>query len=77
MKRAERRHQKQRMKQRARRIYPDWPRAERAADNLTLCSGPCCGNPRKLLKEKTRQELREDEKTASEFNSYREDWRKN
>jgi hypothetical protein len=72
MKRAERRHQKQRMKQRARRIYPDCPRAERAADNLTLCSGRCCGNPRKWFKEKTRQELK-DERATTEFNSDRED----
>jgi hypothetical protein len=74
MKRAERRHQKQRMKQRARRIYSDWSRAECAADNLTLCSGPCCGNPRKWFKEKTRQELREDGRATTEFNSDREDW---
>lgn len=45
--RAVRRYHLERMKRRARRIYP-WSgvRAERLANHLAVCSGPCCGNPR-------------------------------
>ena len=44
--RAVRRFHLERMKQKARRIYPWSPRAHHWANNLALCSGPCCGNPR-------------------------------
>ena len=66
-KRAERRHHKNRMKAKAKRIYCDWdsqggkkvnPRAHHYADNLTLCSRYCCGNPRKWFKYLTIKELK-------------------
>jgi hypothetical protein len=33
-------------------------RAKYQANNRTLCSGPCCGNPRRWYGELTRQEIR-------------------
>ena len=63
MKRAKRRKEKAKRKKRAQKIFP-WAgkRAEKWADNMTLCSGPCCGNPRKWFKEKTIQERKADER---------------
>ena len=67
-KRATRRHHKERMKAKARSLYrtgihphegdQPLPRAHHYADNLTLCSGHCCGNPRKWFKYVTRKEER-------------------
>lgn len=73
-KRAERRHHKYRMRQKARRIYcekwgVDPHKADKWADNLALCSKSCCGNPRKWRKEKTLQEIIADKK----FNEYKKD----
>jgi len=66
MSRAERRHQKFRIRERARRIMRLWGTANfdnvvRCAENLCTCSGYCCGNPRKWFGEKTLQEKRADE----------------
>lgn len=44
---ARRRRDKQRMKRRARKIYPDQDRADRLADHLAVCSCPLCGNERR------------------------------
>lgn len=49
-----RRKHKFRMRRRARRIYPDWPNAERAGDHIKVCSCWMCGNPRRFLKSKAR-----------------------
>lgn len=46
------------MKAKARRVYPDWPKAAWYADTLHACSSFCCGNPRKWFKQKTIQERR-------------------
>ena len=62
--RAERRANRDRMKARARRLYPG-QNAVKFADNLTACSGPCCGNPRRWNGDKTMQELKFDEKSRS------------
>lgn len=56
--RARRRRDKARMKAKARRIRPYAPHADKAADHLQVCSGPCCGNPRRWLGEPTMQERR-------------------
>jgi hypothetical protein len=61
-KRARRRAAKERTKAAARRLYPWCKRPERYADNLTVCSCWGCGNPRRWLGERTRQELREEAK---------------
>lgn len=57
MLRARRRADLQRMKDKARRLYP-WDKKARAAEHLAVCSGICCGNPRRWLGEKTMQERR-------------------
>lgn len=54
-KRALRRHQKARVKAKARRIYPH-DRAAKSADYLAVCSCWMCGNPRKWYGEPTMQE---------------------
>ena len=66
LKRAARRQHRERMRAKARKLYAGGKRPERYADNLTVCSGPCCGNPRKWHGLKTMQELRFDEKARSE-----------
>jgi len=67
MTRAERRHRRFVIVQRTHRVllasYRYSPelareRAPKYADNLALCNGPCCGNPRKWFGERTRQERR-------------------
>ena len=66
MKRARRRHDMERMKARARRLFltalrgRDLDHAHRVADNITVCSCWMCGNPRRHLRERTMQERRFD-----------------
>ena len=50
----------QRMKAKARRIYPDRPKAIYWADRLAVCSCTMCGNPRHVWKDgaRTMQERR-------------------
>lgn len=57
-KRAVRRHNKQRMKEKAKKIYFGHPKAFRYCDDMAKCSCPSCGNPRKHFGQKTRQELK-------------------
>ena len=57
-KRARRRRDLDRMKVKARRLYPDQPRAARYADHLAVCSCYACGNPRRYWRELTAQEKR-------------------
>jgi len=60
-KRAERRYHLRRMKAKARKVFYWCPeRAHHWANNMTMCSRACCGNPRKWNKEKTRQEYKSD-----------------
>lgn len=65
-----RRHQKFRMRERAKRHLMSWAFFSREdaikqvrymADNMKMCSGPCCGNPRKWFGEKTIQERKAKE----------------
>lgn len=56
MKRAARRHHKERMKAKAQRVYPWSDMPEKLADHLAECSCPMCGNPRKHFGETTRAE---------------------
>ena len=51
-----RRQHKERMKKKARWLYPDYPNAEHFADYLCCCSKPCCGNPRRHFNQLTLQE---------------------
>lgn len=57
-KRQRRRRDSLRMKAKARRIYPDRPKAHFWADRLAVCSCAMCGNPRHVWKgeDQTRQE---------------------
>lgn len=62
-KRARRIRDKQRMKAKATFIYKtargfNWESAQFVADNITTCSGPCCGNPRRWFGKPTMQERR-------------------
>ena len=50
MKRQRRRRDALRMKAKARRIYPDRPKAHYWADRLAVCSCAMCGNPRHVWK---------------------------
>lgn len=61
--RAYRRHQKELRKRDARGKYPHDARPYRYADNMTVCSGPCCGNPRRWFGEPTMQERRKLQET--------------
>jgi hypothetical protein len=66
MKRAERRAAKERMKRKARRLYPGWRKAEWQADHLACCSCYQCGNPRRHWKRTlTIQELKQDDATVA------------
>ena len=66
--RAERFHHRNRMQIRAERICKNYmisddpmiihKNASRSRDNMAVCSGPCCGNPRKWFGTKTLQEIR-------------------
>lgn len=68
-KRQRRRRDSERMKAKARRIYPDRPKAHYWADRLAVCSCAMCGNPRHVWKDGrwTLQERRAD------LNQYDED----
>lgn len=55
--RSERRHHKERMKARARRLLPGRS-PEHLADNMAKCSCPMCGNPRKWFGDPTIQEMK-------------------
>lgn len=44
--RALRRYHSRRMKAKAKRIYPWWPKNYKAADQLQICSCTMCCNPR-------------------------------
>ncbi|KKN86222.1 hypothetical protein LCGC14_0270910 [marine sediment metagenome] len=65
MKRARRRNDLNRMKSRARVIYPHDKNAK-CANHLQACSCPGCGNPRKYFNEKPIQEQRADISAAQE-----------
>lgn len=60
------RHNKARMKKRARAVLSRWhPSLDPAivgsfADNLQKCSCVMCGNPRRFYGKKTREEMRSD-----------------
>lgn len=71
--RAMRFHHRERMQLKAERVYSSIVKPEnvkrlacRARDNMTVCSGPCCGNPRKWFGERTLQELRIDEPMSTD-----------
>lgn len=61
-KRARRRRDKARMKKKAVRVfgrfYCDPAKSEKLADHMAVCSGWCCGNPRRWWNEPTMQERR-------------------
>lgn len=57
-KRARRRRDLQRMKAKARRLFPQDPNADRLANNLAFCSRICCANPRHTFREITMAERR-------------------
>lgn len=65
-KRAERRYHRDRMRAKVNRLFNrpylrdmrGTVRVELIADNPTVCSGPCCGNPRRWFGELTIQERR-------------------
>lgn len=59
MKRAQRRTDSFRMKERARAIYP-WDQKARSADHMANCSCYMCGNPRKHFDQKTMAEKRSE-----------------
>lgn len=59
-KRARRRRDLARMKRRAVRLY-GYEAAATLANHMTVCSGWCCGNPRKWCNETTLQERRQME----------------
>lgn len=46
--RAERRAKLAAMKEKAKRVYPHYDKAERLADHLAHCSGWCCSGSRKF-----------------------------
>lgn len=56
--RAERRAAKDRMKAKAKRLYPLCANPIKYADNLTVCSCLGCGNPRRHFGEPSIQERR-------------------
>lgn len=61
MQRDRRRRDLERTKRRAKKLYPMVPKNIKYANHLAVCSGPCCGNPRRWFGEKTIQEKRADE----------------
>ena len=69
-KRAVRRHQMRKKVAKARRLFGFWhdddvyaaETARRLADNISACSCPACGNPRKWLGEASIQERKMAEK---------------
>lgn len=61
---ASRRADKDRMKARARRLYPGNEKPQKYADHLAVCSCAMCGNPRRFRKGEdklTLQERRRDD----------------
>jgi hypothetical protein len=61
--RAWRRHHERRMKRRVTSYYGGYARHDpretgRIARTRALCSGPCCGNPRRWFGARTLQEIR-------------------
>lgn len=56
-KRADRRVALDRKKRKAARLYAGCRCPAKYANNLTVCSGACCGNPRKWFGDPTRQEI--------------------
>lgn len=59
-----RRHRKQRMKAKARKVYWYNTNPEKLADNMCCCSCSGCGNPRRHFKEITIQEKKQLEKES-------------
>jgi hypothetical protein len=59
MKRAIRRIHLRRMKAKARKIYWFCTTPEKLANHLASCSCEMCGNPRRLMGERTKQEQRD------------------
>lgn len=57
--RANRRHHEERMKAKARRLYPGKPNAITYANHLAVCSCWMCGNPRRHIKGAERLTLQE------------------
>lgn len=70
MTRAKRRQDLNRMKRRARRIYPH-DAAAKCANHLQPCSCYACGNPRKHFNEKSMQEKRAEIAAAQELSRIR------
>jgi hypothetical protein len=68
---ARRRKDAQRMKEKARRLYPH-DKTGSAANHLTVCSCGMCGNPRRHFGTKTISELREEERAAYEIQDIHE-----
>ena len=58
MKRGIRKQHYERMKRKAKRVYPWCRQPERYANNLKPCSCFMCGNPRRFWRELTYQERR-------------------
>jgi len=63
--RAIRRHHSQRMKARARRLFPGYPNAARNADHLAVCSCWMCGNSRHHIKGMERLTIQERRENAA------------
>jgi len=61
--RSRRRHNRERMRKRNRRNYPNWPDAWKFGDTRKVCSCPMCGNPRRHFHESTVQERRQEQRT--------------
>lgn len=59
MQRAQRRSDKERMKKKARKLFPH-DKDAKLADHLASCSCHMCGNARKHYGHKTMQEVRSD-----------------
>ena len=89
-KRSQRRAQKARMKDRARKIFPGDPNAKNA-DHLKSCSCFMCGNPRKFEKKKRTireriatsvskaiEDVLDDDwkKVSDDWKAQRDDWQK-
>ncbi|MGF7213108.1 heterodisulfide reductase subunit A-like polyferredoxin [Skermanella aerolata] len=58
--RARRRRDLQRMKAKARRIFPGCTGIVKLANHLAFCSRICCANPRRMFREVTMAERRAD-----------------
>lgn len=71
MSRARRRADLRRMKRKARAVYPH-DKLARAANHLAVCSGPCCGNPRRHFGQRSQAELAALDAAIVEFGSSNE-----